>query len=108
MGRTSSIEDRVILVAIPMFRNARAAAGRIRWAPASPTVLQCPAIVQNLRGSEKKPRTPRKASTTDMWVGRGNVGDPRNSPDDGNPTNGPTMIARTMAPRYVGVAHPLR
>src|SRR5438309_8305619 len=93
MGSTSSMEPRVIRVAIPRFRKARAEAGRMRCRIASNVAPGLPA---------------RRASRTEKWRGWANVGLLEKVPVDGSPRAGPIAMAATTPPRYVGVAHPLR
>src|SRR5947209_20024487 len=88
------MEPRVIRVAIPMFRNARAVAGRTRWRTASPAAERFPA---------------RSASRIEKCVIWGNGGVwVENAYLYGRLSAGPIARAATRAARYVGVAHPLK
>ena len=88
------MELRVMRVAIPRFRRAREAAGRMRCAIAS----------------TRAPASRRKIeSRMDMWVScQPGSGVLLKSPLFGRPRTGPIPIARTTAPRYAGVAQPPR
>src|SRR5439155_207891 len=92
MGSTSSMEPRVILVAIPRFRKARAEAGRMRCRIASSVAPGLPA---------------RRASRTEKWRGWANVGLLENVPVEGSPRAGPIAMAATTPPKYVEVGHEL-
>src|SRR2546427_13238756 len=88
------MEPRVIRVAIPMFRNARAVAGRTRWRTASPAAGRFPA---------------RSASRIGKWVIWGNGGVwVENAYLYGRLSAGPIARAPTRAARYGGPAHPLK
>ena len=88
------MEARVIRVAMPMLMNASTVAGRMRCESASTVYGMLPAI---------------RESSTLMWVYCGNGGAiVEYSPREGSPMAGPMKTAAMTAPRYVGVAQPLR
>src|SRR5256885_16295531 len=90
-GSTSSIEVLVIRVAIPRLSKASADAGRTRWRSASPTAGRFKA---------------NRASSTDMWVIRGNGGGLAKAPLDGTTSAGPAPDAGTTGPQEGGGGQP--